>query len=84
MIISIGSVMKSFFLTRATKIIVLLPSSSVALFGTVVFAIVVVGREDVIASTDSVVGLTVVDTEPKGTVMEISIKLGYGLHRIKT
>ena len=65
-------------------IIVLLPSSSVVLFGTVAFAIDVVGREDVIASTDCVVGITVVDAEPECTVKVIGIKLSYGLNRFKT
>ena len=65
-------------------IIMLLPSSTVVLFGTVAFAIVVAGREDVIASTDCVVGITVVDAEPECTVKVISIKLLYGFNRFKT
>ena len=63
-------------------IIMLLPSSTVLLFGTVAFAIVVVRREDVIASTDCVVGITVVDAESECTVKVIRIKVLYGLSPI--
>ena len=64
------------------KIILLLPSSSVVLFGTGAFVIVVMGREDVIATTDSVVGFTLVDTE-LNPVMERIIKNDIGYLRFE-
>ena len=62
------------FRQELQKIILLLPSSSVVLFGTGAFVIVVMGKEDVITTTDSVVGFTLVNTE-LNPVMERIIKL---------